>query len=105
MEVGEQGLGGSVAAREQGRRQAVRSGQGAAWTASSDGGAPTMAYDGAGSVYGESKESEREMASSGREREREMVDFIEGGEGRGEGAGEKKKRPAMAASMASMASV
>jgi hypothetical protein len=61
----------SIAAREHGRRQAVRSGRGAARTTSSDGGAPVTAYDGAGAVYGGSEESEREMASSGRERERE----------------------------------
>jgi hypothetical protein len=92
MEVGEQGIDRSVTAREQGRGRAVRSGQGAAWTASLDGGAPATAYDGAGAVYGESEGSEREMASLGREREREVTTFIErrGGE---RASGEKKKRP------------
>jgi hypothetical protein len=71
----------------------MRSSRGAELTASSDGGAPATAYDGAGAVYGESMENEREMASSGREREREVAAFIEGGEGRGGAPGEKKKRP------------
>jgi hypothetical protein len=48
-----------------------------------------MAFDDAGAAYGESKESEKEMASSGRERE--MAAFIEGGEGRGEGTGEGRR--------------
>jgi hypothetical protein len=76
----------------------MRSSRGAELTASSDGGAPATAYDGAGAVYGESMENEREMASSGREREREEAAFIEGGgsfyrgrrgEGRGAGGGEE----------------
>jgi hypothetical protein len=52
---------------------AVRSGRGAVRMASLDGGAPATANDGVGAVYGEfeGKESERERASSGREREGE----------------------------------
>jgi hypothetical protein len=56
-----------------------------------DGVAPATVFDGTGAAYGENKESEREMASSGRDREREMAAFIEGGEGKGEGVGEGRR--------------
>jgi hypothetical protein len=68
----------------QGRGRAARSGQGAAWTASSDGGPPATANDSVGAVYGELGRGERAREGKLGEGERELgpVLFIErGGEG------------------------